>query len=311
MLGRVSRQFTRRLFSVQPPTKWQIRLARLDTLFINTISRFHEISGYSQIEKLKKEIDGTDHQISDMRARVRDARLAYTTFLNERQTKQKEINDLLMRKQAWKPVDLEQFTQLYKDDHLVQQNVTKSKTEYEQSEHKLEELQLNLSKLMSQRYREEQLWSDRIRQASTWGTFVLMGINIVLFIVVQLFLEPWKRRRLVRAFEEKISKDELKKDEMYKAEIRKVGLTPDEIIPVQNSEPVLDQTSADVEDSDSLGINHSPLTRDVSSSLKWDNLLTRLNEPSLVIRPVELLAISSASFALATLSAVVVLAFRR
>ena len=58
--------------------------------------------------------------------------------------------------------------------------------------------------LVDGRYHEEQIWSDKIRRASTWGTFALMGVNVVLFIVVQIGLEPWRRKRLVRGFEEKV-----------------------------------------------------------------------------------------------------------
>jgi len=54
------------------------------------------------------------------------------------------------------------------------------------------------------RYHEEQIWSDKIRRASTWGTFALMGVNVLLFVVVQVGLEPWRRGRLVRGFEEKV-----------------------------------------------------------------------------------------------------------
>jgi sensitive to high expression protein 9, mitochondrial len=54
------------------------------------------------------------------------------------------------------------------------------------------------------RYHEEQIWSDKIRRASTWGTFLLMGVNLFLFGVVQIGLEPWRRRRLVVGFEEKV-----------------------------------------------------------------------------------------------------------
>lgn len=58
--------------------------------------------------------------------------------------------------------------------------------------------------LISARYHEEQIWSDKIRRASTWGTWVLMGFNMFLFLVVQLGLEPWKRKRLVGSFEDKV-----------------------------------------------------------------------------------------------------------
>lgn len=290
----------RRLFATQAVSKWQARVAKLDTLFISTISRFHEISGYSQIEQLKQKIDTTDHEISAMRARVRDARMQYTTLLNERQVKQKEINELLMRKQAWKPLDLEKFTQLYKDDHLVQQNVANAKSEYESSEQQLEELQMSLSKLMSARYREEQLWSDRIRQASTWGTFILMGINILLFVIVQLVLEPWKRRRLLRAFEERITKENAIRAEHAESAIKSTD-------GVYATGSAASNLAADA--AEQLGA--APLHSDGPEPLRWDTLLERLAQPELVVRPAELMAISGASLALATLCSLAVLAFSK
>ena len=39
---------------------------------------------------------------------------------------------------------------------------------------------------------------------STWGTWGLMGLNVVLFLLFQVAVEPWRRRRLVRGFEEKV-----------------------------------------------------------------------------------------------------------
>ena len=54
------------------------------------------------------------------------------------------------------------------------------------------------------RYHEEQIWSDKIRRMSTWGTWGLMGVNVLLFLVFQIGVEPWRRRRLVKGFEEKV-----------------------------------------------------------------------------------------------------------
>ena len=39
---------------------------------------------------------------------------------------------------------------------------------------------------------------------STWGTWGLMGMNVLLFLVFQIGVEPWRRRRLVKGFEEKV-----------------------------------------------------------------------------------------------------------
>lgn len=39
---------------------------------------------------------------------------------------------------------------------------------------------------------------------STWGTWGLMGVNVLLFLVFQIGVEPWRRKRLVKGFEEKV-----------------------------------------------------------------------------------------------------------
>jgi sensitive to high expression protein 9 len=57
-------------------------------------------------------------------------------------------------------------------------------------------------------YHEEQIWSDTIRRNSTWVTFGLMGVNILLLLVTVGVAEPWRRKRMVgeikAALEEKM-----------------------------------------------------------------------------------------------------------
>ena len=71
-------------------------------------------------------------------------------------------------------------------------------------ERKAEEAAGKLSASILARYHEEQIWSDKIRRMSTWGTWGLMGVNVLLFLVFQIAVEPWRRRRLVKGFEEKV-----------------------------------------------------------------------------------------------------------
>jgi sensitive to high expression protein 9 len=54
------------------------------------------------------------------------------------------------------------------------------------------------------RYHEEQVWSDKIRSASTYGSLAALGLNMVVFILAIIIVEPWKRRRLAQTFEKKI-----------------------------------------------------------------------------------------------------------
>lgn len=77
-------------------------------------------------------------------------------------------------------------------------------TELEEREREAERLGRELNSSILSRYHEEQIWSDKIRRMSTWGTWGLMGVNVLLFLVFQFGAEPWRRKRLVKGFEEKV-----------------------------------------------------------------------------------------------------------
>lgn len=66
------------------------------------------------------------------------------------------------------------------------------------------------------RYHEEQIWSDKvhcllttllasdrnqIRSLSTYGTLAITGINVLVFLLALLVVEPWRRRKLVDKIE--------------------------------------------------------------------------------------------------------------
>ena len=114
------------------------------------------------------------------------------------------MNELLQRKHAWTPNDLERFTELYRSDHANEQSETAAQETLLTTERRAEEAAAKLSASILARYHEEQIWSDKIRRMSTWGTWGLMGVNVLLFLVFQIGVEPWRRKRLVKGFEEKV-----------------------------------------------------------------------------------------------------------
>ncbi|KAK5947516.1 sensitivity to high expression protein she9 [Knufia obscura] len=166
--------------------------------------RLNDLTGYSSIEQLKKDIEAQEHAVRAARQKVKDTRDAYQQAIATRSDTQREVNDLLHRKHAWSPTDLERFTNLYRSDHANEQAEQKAQEELGRSEAAYEEASTKLSKSILARYHEEQVWSDKIRQMSTWGTWGLMGLNVLLFVVFQILVEPWRRRRLVKGFEEKV-----------------------------------------------------------------------------------------------------------
>lgn len=114
------------------------------------------------------------------------------------------MNELLQRKHAWTTNDLERFTALYRSDHANEQAESAAQEHLVAVERNAEEAATKLSASILARYHEEQIWSDKIRRMSTWGTWGLMGVNILLFLVFQIGVEPWRRKRLVQGFEDKV-----------------------------------------------------------------------------------------------------------
>lgn len=101
-------------------------------------------------------------------------------------------------------MDLERFTSLYRNDHTNEVAEHEAQEALSKAEREAEEAAGKLSKNILSRYHEEQVWSDKIRRMSTWGTWGLMGVNVLLFLIFQIGVEPWRRKRLVKGFEEKV-----------------------------------------------------------------------------------------------------------
>lgn len=142
--------------------------------------------------------------IQATRTALQKAREDYTLSISQRSSSQREVNELLQRKHAWTPNDLERFTELYRSDHANEQAESAAQENLLTVERRTEEAAAGLSASILARYHEEQIWSDKIRRMSTWGTWGLMGVNVLLFLVFQIGVEPWRRKRLVKGFEDKV-----------------------------------------------------------------------------------------------------------
>ena len=142
--------------------------------------------------------------VQSSRQILQEARAAYSEAISTRASSQREVNQLLQRKHAWSPEDLERFTGLYRSDHANEQAETSAREALSKVEDESEEAAAKLTASILARYHEEQIWSDKIRRISTWGTLALMGVNVLLFLVFQVGVEPWRRKRLISGFEQKV-----------------------------------------------------------------------------------------------------------
>lgn len=119
-------------------------------------------------------------------------------------------------------------------DHSNEQAVQEASTRLGGAERDAEHAANMLSSSILSRYHEEQIWSDKIRRMSTWGTWGLMGVNVLLFFVFQFGFEPWRRAKLVKGFEEKV-REALEMEKLTQAERHNNDATrksSDELFPV-------------------------------------------------------------------------------
>lgn len=180
----------------------------------------------------------SENHVRESRAAVRAAKEAYQLAINRRSASQREVNELLQRKHDWEPSDAERFTSLFHSNHANEQEEAAAQEHLTRAEQVTDEAQSLLTKNILTRYHEEQIWSDKIRSASTWVTWALMGFNVFLFVIVQLGLEPWRRRRLVGGFEEKVR-------EVIHEETLRSALLRLEVPQSMGSRPVMEKKEAE------------------------------------------------------------------
>ena len=188
--------------------RWKRRLefyldSLQETIFTATRA-LNDVTGYSSIQTLRNTIVIMEKQLDTAKENLKLCKNDYENAIESRAATQKQLNELLQRKSSWTPQELKQFTDLYQADATNSANEKSLKEKLAREEAAETKLEDELYRAILTRYHEEQIWSDKIRRTSTWGTFLLMGMNIVLFLIFQLLLEPWKRRRLTRSFEDKV-----------------------------------------------------------------------------------------------------------
>lgn len=225
----------------------------------------NQITGYTKIEEHKTSVRQLEQDVKAARIAVKKAKKQYTDAIDRRSALQREVNELLTNKNNWSPIDVERFTELYKSDHENHNNEIESKHDLESAEQHLDSIQLQLGTKILTRYHEEQLWSDKIRQALTWGTWMLTGVNILLFVVATFLVEPWKRRRLVKAFHKEV---EQQFDE-YTEEIHHLSSKIAEISGKVNAENSLDGM---------ISKDATPHVLTVKNFGSWTSLKTSFNQ---------------------------------
>lgn len=191
------------------------------TIFAQLGRELNKVTGYGEIESLKRQvaeqgvsstnINHSSYQASEVEQRIkvtretaREAKAEYERAVIQRAKSQRDVNDLLSRKGSWTDEDVVRFTALVRQDHVFEQAETSAKLKVEEIEDAVEREFSELMRAILNRYHEEQVWSDKIRSASTYGSLTVLGLNMLVFLLAIIVVEPWKRKRLAQTFEKKV-----------------------------------------------------------------------------------------------------------
>ncbi|GAA5895559.1 She9p [Sporobolomyces salmoneus] len=166
--------------------------------------KINEATGYEEIERLRIAVGDKEKSLLDVRTKALNLKKEYASRVKLRADSQREVNDLLQRKGSWNSADVLRFTELVQQDHENEQAEVRAKVAMEAGDEEAEKGFQDFMQAILERYHEEQVWSDKIRAISTYGSLAITSLNVLLFIITLLLIEPWRRRRLVENVEERL-----------------------------------------------------------------------------------------------------------
>ncbi|KAL8287665.1 hypothetical protein RQP46_003523 [Phenoliferia psychrophenolica] len=166
--------------------------------------KINQATGYEEIELLRVDVASREKALRQARESSMVLKTAYLDAVALRASSQKEVNDLLQRKSTWSSPDVMRYVLMFQQDHENEQREAKAKAAMDAGDESVEKGFSDLMQAILERYHEEQIWSDKIRSLSTYGSLAITGLNVLLFVTTLLLIEPWKRKRLVEGVESRL-----------------------------------------------------------------------------------------------------------
>ena len=157
---------------------------------------FNQITGYTNVEKQKWVVHEKDSSLSAVKNDLKKAKDNYQSVVDQRQKTQKEIHSLLQRQASWMDMDVLRFTELYRKDLHLDSAESEAKNQFSNASDAFDRAHLEYLNSIRERYIEEQLYSDKIRRASTYWTWGLISSHLLVFVFYQTIVEPRKQMGL-------------------------------------------------------------------------------------------------------------------
>ena len=162
-----------------------------------------EHSGQRELEQLKRSVQLASDKFDSTVASVTSCRIAVEEAHKAHDESQKQLGNLLMRRDQWDGNDAASFVEYTSREVKSRDELTKARNELRKAEENSSRSQREFMDVLRQRYHEEQMWQEKWRMLGTFGTWTLIGLNSIVFLGSQFFHHRREVNRL-KAIEELI-----------------------------------------------------------------------------------------------------------
>ncbi|KAN0061997.1 sensitivity to high expression protein she9 [Thecaphora frezii] len=181
---------------------------RISTKISELNHKWNAYTGFESINALKKAVSDLEASLAASRLALSEAKARYLAAVSTRSASQRATNDLLSRRSSWSEQDLSEYTRLLRSEHQQAKEEEMAEKDLDEKEREVQTRFDQLMKGVMTRYHEEQIWSDRVRSVSTYGSIAVVALNAVLFVLAILIVEPYKRKKLAQTFETRLLQGE-------------------------------------------------------------------------------------------------------
>jgi len=160
------------------------------------LDAWNEHSGTHEISKLKELVHNSSLKFDKQQRLVAYARKAVDHALSAWEDSQIKHSQLMQVRNKWTPAQAMEFAKLLEKEVQVRSNLEQAKKDLAEKETHQSKLQIDYMNNLRKRYHEEQIWTDRWRILSTYGTWGLIALNSVVFLISQYLFRLREQQRM-------------------------------------------------------------------------------------------------------------------
>ncbi|KAL3777441.1 hypothetical protein ACHAW5_004954 [Stephanodiscus triporus] len=149
------------------------------------LNLWEQQSGTREIQHLKHNVNLSSSEFDAKQHQVSQARVAVDRALRAFERSQLQHTRLLQSRDRWTSAEASEFARILEEEVRVRSELESAKKDLSKLENEQLEAMHKYMSDLRRRYHEEQLWQDKWRVYSTFGTWGLIVLNTVVFLISQ------------------------------------------------------------------------------------------------------------------------------